>query len=358
MEFKLARDSQQVLLYFGAPLTQLIENQHELFKQTSHFLIIVNQTNYDSYYEKIQLLLRKQRQQYWYVCPNNSQSSNLAEFERVLSYSIEMELDTQVCVIAFGDAGVIQLSGFFSSVYLGGVTLLELPTTLMSLEQTLGGRAGLNHSLSRNVVSVVKHSRGIFLESRFLRENTLSEIRIGFSRWVRLALGLDLPFYHNLMQEFGTEKQLQEKSLIPYLTSYFALHQLENESGNELSKKFGTEFQQACNSFSEDSRNSSENDVFLISLGFSLFVSVRLMSGVFDLDSWFSWLDRLGYSFILPESWLTSELVERLLKSGGDKKNFLLIVRTSNEELNKVEITLADLVMYVEDYRSWLAEKK
>lgn len=344
MEVKLIQDDQIRPIYFGAPLTQLVAEKRELFETSPAFLIVSNQTTYDAYYEKLQMLLGKQRTQYWYVCPNRIAEGELDEFQQLLAYAIEMELDQEVCVVAFGDAGVIQVSGFFASVYFGGVSLLELPTSLSSLGQALSSFSALSYADFRSIVRVIKPTKGVFLGSRFLQEQTLAEARLGFAHWICLAMALDEVFYNHLKRQFQRAEDFKKHSLIPYVSSYLKLLQLSYQKEQAFVSRFGKElFVVFATIPIEDSL--IKESMLVLSLGFSLFISIEKGFLAMDLQNWFAWLADLGYSLEIPDEWLIANLVEKLAKQQSS-----IICLTETGELMDVPMALSEWLFYMESY--------
>src|SRR5260370_35404380 len=58
-----------------------------------------------------------------------------------------------VCVIAGGGVTVGALSGFAAAVWLRGVRLVGVPTTLLAMvDSSIGGKTGINGTRSKNAI--------------------------------------------------------------------------------------------------------------------------------------------------------------------------------------------------------------
>lgn len=350
MKISLTRNQQVVPFYFAAPISKLVAENKFLFQETNKYLIITNQTSYDRYYEKLRLAIGNEFNQFWYVCPNGQQSANLAEFSSVLAYCEEMELTSSISVIAFGDEGVSRLAGFFASLYLGGVSLIDIPTTLMGLEISLLHQVALNHQRNLDILATQQTVSAIFFEARFLQDNQLSELQEGFSCWLQLAVTLDSVFYDLLKEQFPTRKELEIKSVVPYVTSYLNLIETSNKAKSDgLARYFGSEFQLAITLNSTEESMSSNS--LAIGLSFSLLISAKYMGASLDLDGWFKWLADLNYDLNLPESWFITDLLAKLTQNDLGKKKILMVLLDSFGKLKQVAVPVLTVAEAIEEYQ-------
>ena len=350
MKISLTRNQQVVPFYFAAPISKLVAENKFLFQETNKYLIITNQTSYDRYYEKLRLAIGNEFNQFWYVCPNGQQSANLAEFSSVLAYCEEMELRSSISVIAFGDEGVSRLAGFFASLYLGGVSLIDIPTTLMGLEISLLHQVALNHQRNLDILATQQTVSAIFFEARFLQDNQLSELQEGFSCWLQLAVTLDSVFYDLLKEQFPTRKELEIKSVVPYVTSYLNLIETSNKVKSDgLARYFGSEFHLAITLNSTEESMSSNS--LAIGLSFSLLISAKYMGASLDLDGWFKWLADLNYDLNLPKSWFITDLLAKLTQNDLGKKTILMVLLDSFGKLKQVAVPVLTVAEAIEEYQ-------
>ena len=85
--------------------------------------------------------------------PAGEQNKTLSNTEKVLEEMILKGADRKSCVIALGGGITGDLAGFVASSYMRGISLIQIPTTLLSMvDSSVGGKTGVNLSKGKNSV--------------------------------------------------------------------------------------------------------------------------------------------------------------------------------------------------------------
>ena len=81
------------------------------------------------------------------------QQKNMEIFSTVLTQMIESNIGRDGWVAALGGGVVGDLAGFAAAVYLRGVAVMQIPTTLLAqVDSAIGGKTGVNHHLGKNLI--------------------------------------------------------------------------------------------------------------------------------------------------------------------------------------------------------------
>jgi 3-dehydroquinate synthase len=87
------------------------------------------------------------------LVPDGEAAKSWAVAEQLIGELLLKGLDRQSMVVAFGGGAIGDLSGFVASIYLRGVRLVQVPTTLLSqVDSSLGGKAAVNHPMGKNLI--------------------------------------------------------------------------------------------------------------------------------------------------------------------------------------------------------------
>ncbi len=92
------------------------------------------------------------------MIPAGEESKSLTQLSKLYTNFIDFELTRSDLIIALGGGVVGDLTGFAASTYLRGVSLVQIPTTLLSqVDSSVGGKVAINlperENFSRTVLS-------------------------------------------------------------------------------------------------------------------------------------------------------------------------------------------------------------
>lgn len=80
-------------------------------------------------------------------------SKNLETIGKILDFLTENGLTRTDCIVALGGGIVGDVAGFAASIYLRGISVIQLPTTfLAAVDSSVGGKTGVNLPAGKNLV--------------------------------------------------------------------------------------------------------------------------------------------------------------------------------------------------------------
>lgn len=89
-------------------------------------------------------------------------------------------------VIGFGGGSVTDLAGFVAATWLRGVTLIQVPTTLLGMvDASIGGKTGINTAEGKNLVGAFYAPAAVFVDFDTLTGLSPMEILAGFAEVVK-----------------------------------------------------------------------------------------------------------------------------------------------------------------------------
>ncbi len=128
------------------------------------------------------------------VVPAGEQAKCLAVYEQVMTAAIEAGLDRKSVVLALGGGVVGDLAGFVAATFMRGIPFVQLPTTLLAHDSSVGGKVAINHPLGKNLIGAFHQPLAVVYDTATLSSLPPREVAAGFAEVVKHALIADEAF--------------------------------------------------------------------------------------------------------------------------------------------------------------------
>jgi 3-dehydroquinate synthase len=186
---------------------------------------------------------------------NDGESAkNLRTAELLCRSLVKSGADRKSLIIAVGGGVVGDVAGFVAAIYLRGIALVHVPTTLVAqVDSSIGGKTGVNLPEGKNLVGAFYPPRLVLTDPELLRTLPDREFRGGLAEVIKHAIIADAPMF--AMLEQSMEKILRRDRfaldlLIPRNVAIKArvVSRDERESGLREILNFGHTFAHALES--------------------------------------------------------------------------------------------------------------
>lgn len=128
-----------------------------------------------------------------------TEANKSIEFLNVcLEKCIAAKLDRRGCLIAIGGGIVGDVAGFLASVYMRGIDMVFIPTTLMAQGDTIINKVAISYRLLKNIIGSFYSPRFTFCDTNFLKSLPEKEMSLGLSEIIKHALIASPKFVKNL----------------------------------------------------------------------------------------------------------------------------------------------------------------
>ncbi len=85
--------------------------------------------------------------------PDGERSKRLATLEKLAEKLVKQGADRGVTLIALGGGVVGDVTGFLASIYMRGVDVIQVPTTVLAqVDAAIGGKTGVNLASGKNLL--------------------------------------------------------------------------------------------------------------------------------------------------------------------------------------------------------------
>jgi len=112
--------------------------------------------------------------------PDGEPSKRLATVEALAEKLARLGADRKAVVVALGGGVVGDVSGLLASLYMRGVELVQIPTTVLAqVDASIGGKTGVNLAAGKNLVGTFYHPRVVLIDPTVLKTLPDREFRAG-----------------------------------------------------------------------------------------------------------------------------------------------------------------------------------
>ncbi|MEM0373536.1 MAG: 3-dehydroquinate synthase [Sulfolobaceae archaeon] len=162
---------------------------------------------------------------------------NLNSVIYLIKKFLEIGIDRGDYVVGVGGGSLLDTVSFASSIYLRGVNLVNVPTTLLGMvDAAIGGKNGVNFENYKNIIGTFYQPRLIISDLRFLDSLPIEELKKGLAEVIKYALVLDKELYDFL--SLNKEEILnKEESAIEEVIYRSALNKLKIVKEDEREEK-------------------------------------------------------------------------------------------------------------------------
>jgi 3-dehydroquinate synthase len=112
--------------------------------------------------------------------PDGERHKKLATVEKLSEQLSRMGADRDSVLVAFGGGVVGDITGLLASLYMRGVELVQIPTTVLAqVDASIGGKTGVNLRAGKNLVGTFHHPRIVLIDPAVLATLPEREFRAG-----------------------------------------------------------------------------------------------------------------------------------------------------------------------------------
>jgi len=123
------------------------------------------------------------------LVPDGEEAKTWETVEDVLGKLLEYGLDRKATVVALGGGTVGDLAGFVASIYMRGIDVVQIPTTLLAMvDSSIGGKTAVNHPKGKNLVGSFHQPSKVIIDPLFLDSLPEREIRSGLAETVKYGI--------------------------------------------------------------------------------------------------------------------------------------------------------------------------
>jgi 3-dehydroquinate synthase len=102
--------------------------------------------------------------------PNGERAKTVRTVSRLIDRMVSGGLTRESIIVAVGGGVVGDVAGFAASIYLRGIRIVQVPTTLLAqVDSSVGGKTGVNHASGKNLIGTFHQPRLVVADPLLLQ---------------------------------------------------------------------------------------------------------------------------------------------------------------------------------------------
>jgi 3-dehydroquinate synthase len=133
---------------------------------------------------------------HYVISPAGEQSKTMATMTAILEAMEKYRLGRDTVVVGLGGGTVGDIAGFAAAIFKRGVPVVHIPTTTVAqADSSVGGKTGVDSSLSKNAYGCFWHPSAVFIDTATLATLDDLQYRSGLAESVKHAAIADAGYF-------------------------------------------------------------------------------------------------------------------------------------------------------------------
>jgi 3-dehydroquinate synthase len=146
--------------------------------------------------------------------PGGEPNKRLAQVEALAEQMVAAGGDRSSVVIAFGGGIVGDLGGFLAAIFMRGIPVIQIPTTLLAqVDAAVGGKTGANLVSGKNLIGAFHQPLAVLIDPDVLKTLPEREYRAGLYEVVKCGIIRDAELFRVLDEQAAAVLEQQPEVL-------------------------------------------------------------------------------------------------------------------------------------------------
>ncbi len=134
--------------------------------------------------------------------PAGEESKNLDTMTGILDVLVEEHFDRKDFILALGGGVTGDMAGFAASVYMRGIAVIQVPTSLLSqVDSSIGGKTAVDYKQYKNMVGAFYMPKLVYINTKTLETLSDRQFYSGMAEVLKYGLIMDASFYEWILDK-------------------------------------------------------------------------------------------------------------------------------------------------------------
>ena len=149
--------------------------------------------------------------------PGGEERKRLAQVETLAEQMLERGADRSSAVVAFGGGIVGDVGGFLAAIFMRGIPVIQVPTTLLAqVDASVGGKTGTNLVGGKNLIGAFHQPRAVLADPNVLSTLSEREYRAGLQEVVKYGI-VNSPELFDRLEREAAAVLAREPAILEYI---------------------------------------------------------------------------------------------------------------------------------------------
>jgi len=180
--------SKQYDIIIGSSILSMVFDESNILIKDK-IALIISSNIYNLYKNSLLNLFYKYNNYDVFLMEDGENYKSYCYAEEFLNKLLEMGYTRKSLIIGIGGGVVGDFSGFISSVYMRGINLIHIPTTLLAMvDSSIGGKVAVNISKGKNIIGSFHHPEMVITDVSFIKTLPDRELKNGLTEIVKHSI--------------------------------------------------------------------------------------------------------------------------------------------------------------------------
>ncbi|HTW64143.1 MAG TPA: 3-dehydroquinate synthase [Bryobacteraceae bacterium] len=134
--------------------------------------------------------------------PGGEPRKRLAEVETLADQMVARGGDRSSVIVAFGGGILTDVAGFLAAIFMRGIPVIQIPTTLLAqVDAAVGGKTGVNLACGKNLIGSFHQPLAVVIDPSVLDTLPEREYRAGLFEIIKHGVIADAELFHLMSRE-------------------------------------------------------------------------------------------------------------------------------------------------------------
>ncbi|MBO5851548.1 MAG: 3-dehydroquinate synthase [Clostridia bacterium] len=125
---------------------------------------------------------------YYFTVKSGEHSKSTKNYIKLINCLAEKSFTRSDAILTFGGGVVGDLGAFVASTFMRGITLVAMPTTLLSMvDSSVGGKTAVNLKYGKNLLGTFYQPKAVYINTEYLKTLPEREMLSGYGEIIKYA---------------------------------------------------------------------------------------------------------------------------------------------------------------------------